>query len=89
MLGADADCAWTGNTDRSVRLPEQFHDRCARGQGTRDAAGVLWVVDGNAEGMVDGCGQLLGTDRIAGRIFTVLVGLAVDASPFDAGSRQD
>jgi len=54
-------------------LPEQFHHRFARGYGARNAGIVLRLVEWNVEGMVDGRGQLLGANGVAGDVRTMLV----------------
>src|SRR5206468_1844525 len=69
--------------------PKQLHHRLPRGQGAQDAAVVLRLVDGDAEGVVDGGGQFLGADGVALDGGGCLVGLAVDSSAPDAAAGQD
>src|SRR5258706_16452205 len=65
-------------------LPKQFHHRLSGGEGAQDAAVVLRLVVGDAEGGGDGGSQFLGADGIAVDRGGWLFGLAIDRSPPDA-----
>lgn len=52
----------------------------ARRQYVRDAGGVLRIVDGEFECVVDGRSQFLGADGVACRILAILVEVAVYVS---------
>ena len=70
------------------RLPEQFHDRLACGQGAREAGGVLRIADGNVEGVVNSRGQSFGPHGVGDGILAELVRLAVYALLGDARFRR-
>ena len=74
---------------QSKGLPKQFHDRLALGQQPRNPAGILRVVDGNIEGVIDRGGQFFRTHGIVRGILAVLVGTTVNVAALDAGTGND
>src|SRR5262249_53538557 len=73
----------------SLRLAEQIHDRLARRDRPADAAVVLRGVQRDAEGVVDGCGELFGADGMAFDGGAVLVAFAIDRAALDAAAGED
>lgn len=67
--------------------PKQLQNRLARGNWPRNAAVILWRVERNVEGVVDGGGQFPGVDGIA-LSGGGPAGLAIDCAAANAAAAE-